>query len=245
MGRMRRPRSRPLVVVAVAALAVAANATGMSGLTVPGVERGVVASVHDGDTLTLRDGRKIRLVQIDTPELGGGECYSRKARAHLVALAPVGASVLLIPDRLLDATDRYGRALRYVVREETSINVNVELVRQGAAAPYFYRREHGMVAAELYAAAREAQQERRGLWAACPSTTLDPYHQIDTGTSGPPSKKAPSGGTCDRSYPGVCLPPPPPDLDCRDLGRYGVTGRVNVVGADPHRLDGNHDGVAC
>jgi hypothetical protein len=37
----------------------------------------VVASVYDGDTLSVRDGRRVRLLQIDTPELDSGECYSR------------------------------------------------------------------------------------------------------------------------------------------------------------------------
>jgi hypothetical protein len=33
-----------------------------------------VARVVDGDTLTLANGERVRLVQIDTPEVGTGEC---------------------------------------------------------------------------------------------------------------------------------------------------------------------------
>jgi len=36
-----------------------------------------VARIVDGDTLDLADGRTVRLVQIDTPELGSGERPSR------------------------------------------------------------------------------------------------------------------------------------------------------------------------
>jgi endonuclease YncB( thermonuclease family) len=43
-------------------------------------ETAIVASVYDGDTLMLRGGRRVRLLQIDTPELGSGECYSRCGR---------------------------------------------------------------------------------------------------------------------------------------------------------------------
>jgi endonuclease YncB( thermonuclease family) len=43
----------------------------------------IVASVYDGDTLTLTNGQRVRLLQIDTPELGSGECYSRAARTEL------------------------------------------------------------------------------------------------------------------------------------------------------------------
>jgi len=39
-----------------------------------------VARVIDGDTIEVASGARIRLVQIDTPELGSGECYSRKGR---------------------------------------------------------------------------------------------------------------------------------------------------------------------
>jgi hypothetical protein len=39
----------------------------------------------------------------------------------------------------------------------------------------------------------------------------------------------------------VCIPPPPPDLDCGDIRAKGF----RVVGADPHRFDGDHDGIGC
>lgn len=46
---------------------------------------------------------------------------------------------------------------------------------------------------------------------------------------------------CDPSYPSVCIPPPPPDLDCRDIPHR----RFRVIGRDPHRFDGDHDGIGC
>ena len=128
----------------------------------------VVASVYDGDTLTLRDGRRVRLLQIDTPELGSGECYSRAARTALVALAPPGKRVVLETDPRLDRVDRYGRLLRYVKRN--GVNVNLELARRGAAAPYFYRGDRGRYAGSLMRAALGAKAAKRGLWKACPST---------------------------------------------------------------------------
>ena len=39
-----------------------------------------VASIYDGDTLTLNNGAKVRLLQIDTPELSSGECYGQEAK---------------------------------------------------------------------------------------------------------------------------------------------------------------------
>ena len=46
---------------------------------------------------------------------------------------------------------------------------------------------------------------------------------------------------CDPSYPDVCLPPPPPDLDCSDLDEHDFEVRP----PDPHGLDRDHDGIGC
>lgn len=205
-------------------------------------EAGIVASVYDGDTLELTDGRNVRLLQIDTPELGSGECYSRAARTALIRLVPVGARVALETDRPLDLVDRYGRQLRYVVRG--GVNVNLELVRLGAAAPYFYRGERGRYSNALLRAAEQARAEKRGLWNACPTTRLDPGRAVATGRSGPPARAAAPAGTCDPNYAGGCVPPYPPDLDCADIRALGIAP-VRVIGSDPHRLDGDGDGFGC
>src|SRR5215211_3605777 len=130
---------RLMTAAAIATLALGAVNLQAGTASSPGA--GVVAAVYDGDTLTLRDGRRIRLVQIDTPELGSGECYSRAARTALLNLAPLGSRIELEPDARLDDVDRYGRLLRYVHRG--SLNVNVQLVKRGAAAPYFYGGDRG------------------------------------------------------------------------------------------------------
>ena len=145
----------------------------------------------------------------------------------------------LEPDPALDRVDRYGRVLRYVRR--VAANVNLELVRRGAAAPYFYGGDRGRYAGELLRAAHAAKAAKRGLWRACPATVLDPERAIATGRSGPPAKTA---GRCDPNYSGGCVPPYPPDLDCADIRALGIAP-VRVVGADPHRLDGDHDGWGC
>jgi hypothetical protein len=43
------------------------------------------------------------------------------------------------------------------------------------------------------------------------------------------------------SYPTVCIPSPPPDLDCGDVPYTGFP----VQSPDPHRFDGDHDGRGC
>jgi micrococcal nuclease len=203
----------------------------------------IVASVYDGDTLTLTSGERVRLVQIDTPELGSGECYSRAARTALLRLAPIGSRITLESDPALDKVDRYSRILRYVRRGAT--NVNLRLVEDGDAAPYFSDGDRGRYAPRLLAEAQRAKSEKRGLWGACPRTILDPYRAVDTGQSGPPSKSHATDDRCDPNYSGACVPPYPPELDCPDLRALGLALPVRVVGSDPHRLDGDADEYGC
>jgi micrococcal nuclease len=124
-----------------------------------------VARAGDGDTLDTDGGNRVRLLQIDAPELGEGECHARASLRELERLAPRGSTVELEDDPALDDRDRFDRLLRYVHAGAT--NVNVELVRRGAATPYFFGGEEGRYADELLAAVEEARSARRGMWGSC------------------------------------------------------------------------------
>jgi len=57
---------------------------------------------------------------------------------------------------------------------------------------------------------------------------------------------------CDRAYPQtvsgqeICIPPPPPDLDCSDLPKkLGIREPIAVRSPDPHRFDRDRDGIGC
>jgi endonuclease YncB( thermonuclease family) len=140
-----------------------------------------IARVVDGDTVYLTNGAKVRLVQIDTPEVYFGvECYGPQASAITKRLLPAGTAVRLAAEPATDRVDEYGRLLDYVVRARDGLNVNVELVRVGAAAPYFYDRRLGKYARLLDRLARRARALRLGLWGACPHTPYDPYHGVAT-----------------------------------------------------------------
>ena len=138
-----------------------------------------IAAVIDGDTVVLANGEHVRLVQIDAPEVSSAECYGAQARALLRQLAPPGSTVRVDADSRLDQVDRYGRLLRYLFRGPT--NLNLELVRQGAATVWFYGHDRGRYASALLQAALAARAAHRGLWGACPRTPFDPYHAANTG----------------------------------------------------------------
>ena len=50
-----------------------------------------------------------------------------------------------------------------------------------------------------------------------------------------------SQNQCDSSYPSVCIPPYPPDLDCGEIGY----SNFRVVPPDPHGFDRDRDGTGC
>jgi endonuclease YncB( thermonuclease family) len=161
----------------ILALAVAlAFPLGCDGTPTSG--NGTVRTVVDGDTIVLTDARHVRLVQLDAPETNEGECYAWPAKRALEALIPGGTHIRVETDPALDQEDEFGRVLAYVHTDGT--NVNLDLVRRGAAAPWFYDGDRGRHATELLAAARDAKRRRRGLWRTCPETVLDPLHAVET-----------------------------------------------------------------
>jgi len=172
------------VVLALALLTTAGCTTSSSSTSAPAIttadvaESATVSRVSDGDTLRTTSGRKVRLVQIDAPELHG-DCFGKGALAALRKLAPPGTRVVLERDPALDATDRYGRQLRYVFVGAT--NVNVALVRQGGASPYFFRGVRGRYATDLLDAVDEARDAGRGYWGACRGARLDTNRGSITG----------------------------------------------------------------
>jgi endonuclease YncB( thermonuclease family) len=202
-----------------------------------------ITKVYDGDTITLSTGEKVRLLQIDTPELSPTECYGKEARSALVSLLNAPGQLALKTDPKLDKVDRYGRLLRYVFIGKT--NINLKLVEIGAAAPYFYKGDKGQYSTQILKAAQTAKSKSIGLWKSCPGTQLTPNDAITTlSTAVTTTASASSTGvTCDPNYAG-CIPVFPSDVDCTDIKRLGLAP-VKVIGIDVHKLDRDGDGIGC
>lgn len=114
-----------------------------------------VVSVHDGDTLTvLREQRQIRvrLIEIDAPELG--QPFGARSKQSLSELC-FGKTVELA----LRSGDRYGRTLAQVTC--AGKDANAEQVRRGYA--WIYAR-YARSDSPLRVLQAEAQAARRGLW---------------------------------------------------------------------------------
>lgn len=200
-----------------------------------------VVRIHDGDTLTLSSGEKVRFLQIDTPEISPAECYG--AQAHKALVDIIGkSSITLESDSASDDKDKFGRILRYV--KVGKVNINLKLVEIGAATPYFYKGEKGKYSAQLLKAAQNAKAKKIGLWKSCPTAKLEPLKAATTGAAGSAlNATTNSDAKCDPNYQG-CLPPYPPDLDCSYIKKVGLAP-IRVIGVDVHKLDGDGDGIGC
>ncbi len=186
-------------------------------------EVATVVSIVDGDTIKVVIGQKLyslRYIGIDSPE-SGARLASEASQANRALV--MGETVTLVRD--VSETDRYGRLLRYVVIGNTF--VNLELVSQGLASAYDYPPDTACSSTFMSAQAA-AVAAGLGLWALPAPTATRPFATV-------------RAGNCSPSYPDVCIPPPPPDLDCKDI-RYR---RFRVLPPDPHHFDADHDGIGC
>lgn len=135
-----------------------------------------VSRVIDGDTLAISDGRKVRLIGVDTPEVyfsdkllkdskRSGEdvktiqALGRRASAFTKDLC-LGKKVRLEYDA--DRFDRYKRTLAYVYLEDGTF-VNAKIVQEGFAQVLTVT--PNVKYADLFLKLQdEARQANRGLW---------------------------------------------------------------------------------
>jgi endonuclease YncB( thermonuclease family) len=248
-GRMKHPPFAAVCIVALIALAGCSSSEPMqtappqtgpaeapTGTTAEGPEAigepANVTRVIDGDTIEVALDNEIvavRLIGIDTPETVHPtepvECYG-PAASRFTTGALQGRPVRLEFD--VELLDQYGRTLAYVWLGDGLFNET--LVARGFALVTTYPPNVRYVDRFL-AAQRDARSHERGLWGAvCNQPKPEP---MDTGGGG--------GGNCDPSYPDVCIPPYPPDLDCADVSFTNF----EVKPPDPHGFDGDFDGVGC
>ena len=231
-----------------------------------GAQPASLVSVSDGDTIRVDVGGQVetlRLILIDTPETDDPnnppECYGAEATVFLEGLLPRGSALYLETD--VSERDRFGRLLRYVWldRGDEVYLVNEAMVRAGYAGQSTFPPDV-KYEERIQEAARFARAHGYGLWSACQTDAEGDTNELGGAETEPtPGERPlltpvpiqtevadPAGGVagCDPAYPDLCIPPPPPDLDCDYVYDQGFR-HITVLPTDPHNLDGNHDGVAC
>ncbi len=128
-------------------------------------ERAVVAEVFDGDTVRLRDGRRVRFIGINTPEIGRdgkpSEPMAEAARAEVERLLAERRQVVL---RLgTERQDRYGRLLAHLFLPDGT-NLTAHLLERGLGTALTV--PPNLWNLECYRAAEaQALAAKRGVWA--------------------------------------------------------------------------------
>jgi endonuclease YncB( thermonuclease family) len=157
----------------LAALAAERDAERAARAGVPAPQIRTVTRVVDGDTLILHGGERVRLIGVDTPETVHPrkpvQCYGREASKFTKRLAQ-GQTVRIEFDQAnahVLHRDKYHRTLAYVYLSN-GLLINREIIRQGYG--YAYTHYPFRYLEDFRAAEREARQNGRGLWKACPLT---------------------------------------------------------------------------
>ncbi|GAA5315752.1 MAG: thermonuclease family protein [Candidatus Pelagadaptatus aseana] len=123
-----------------------------------------VAHVYDGDTVRLADGRRLRLLGINTPELARdgrpAQLFAAETKELVVDSLAHGQWRLLSGHR---DQDRHGRQLGYLL-DHRGISLGSVLVDRGAAMWVAKAPDVGHVAC-MKSLERGAQMRQAGLWA--------------------------------------------------------------------------------
>lgn len=129
----------------------------------PGYDFYRVKTVYDGDTVVLEDGRKIRFLGINTPEV-----------QHRDKLADAGGDEAKrwLTDKLnntkvrleisAEKTDKYGRTLAHLFTEKKD-HINLQLVAAGLAAVSIYP-PNLLYVDQLLKAQDQAELAKLGIW---------------------------------------------------------------------------------
>ncbi len=121
--------------------------------------------VIDGDTVVLRDGRHIRLIGINTPEIShqddkASDAGAELAREFLIKLLDKDHQIQLLYGK--ERLDKHGRTLAHIYLKN-GLNVQAEILKQGLAIPLRIGPNLSLV--ECYSSsALEAKNNNSGLW---------------------------------------------------------------------------------
>jgi endonuclease YncB( thermonuclease family) len=134
---------------------------GLTGVT--------VQRVVDGDTLRLSDGRSVRMIGLNTPELGrqgrSDEPFAVAARKRLQTLVDAsGGRVGLLPGK--QAKDHYGRTLAHIY-SASGASLEAQMLADGLGFQVAVAPNVDLVACQQ-AAERSARKAGLGLWRQSP-----------------------------------------------------------------------------
>jgi len=161
------------------------------------------------------DGQSIRFALASTPEIN--QVGGMDARNFIADICPVGSTAFVDEDDL-QTEGSYGRIIGVI--HCNGVNLNKAVLDEGL----------GYLSSGFCSTSEFANQAWAKKYGCAPKTSQSSSSQSTTQKT-----------SCDPSYPDVCITAYPPDLDCGEISHKNF----RVVGSDPHRFDGDGDGIGC
>lgn len=134
-------------------------------------EKAQIVEVLDGDSIIVatdkqKNGVKVRLLNIDAPEMGSNwfqanERFARQSSRYLEKRLKPRTQIYLEYDR--HKWDEFGRLLAFVYIAKSGKSINADLVRRGYAfyKPHKHNKKHQKQFEKLEA---QAKKYKAGLW---------------------------------------------------------------------------------
>lgn len=185
---------------------------------------GSVTQIIDGDTIKV-EGKSIRFALASAPELN--EFGGIEAKQFVERLCPVGSKAIVDEDDR-QTQGSYGRIIGVIYCN--GVNLNEMIIKEG-----FGYLTSGFCDRSEFSTQPWAQKY------GCFSSSYKAPQPTKEVKQIPKEEPKQTTSNCDPSYPDVCIPSPPPDLDCKDVPYK----KFNVLPPDPHRFDGDKDGIGC
>jgi endonuclease YncB( thermonuclease family) len=128
-----------------------------------GTQKYKVHHVYDGDTLTLMDERRVRLLGIDTPEMKPPQPFAEEAKAYTKSKCHQKDVWLLS-----SGEDHYGRTLAHIFVQEpngTYLCINEGIISKGFGYAYIpNKNEKPFNWDKLIKIQHDARSAKRGVW---------------------------------------------------------------------------------
>lgn len=179
---------------------------------------GKVDKIIDGDTIQINE-KTIRFALASAAELETSNGI--KAREHIEDICPVG-SIALVDEDDEQTQKSHGRIVAKITCNGIILNEDILESDLGTISTTFCSTSEF---------SKESWAQKYG----CSAKTMESKSLISKDNMESVSSQ------CDPSYPDVCIPPYPPDLDCDEISYKNF----RVVGADSHGFDRDENGIGC
>lgn len=179
---------------------------------------GKVDKIIDGDTIQI-NGKTIRFALASAAELDTSNGI--KAREHIEDICPVG-SIALVDEDDKQTQKSYGRIVAKITCNGIILNEDILESNLGIISTNF-------------CSTSEFSKESWAQEYGCSAKTMESKSLVSKDNVESVSSQ------CDPSYPDVCIPQYPPDLDCGEISYKNF----RVVGADHHGFDRDKNGIGC